>query len=63
MLDRDGPKSFAWDCVGLEKTEEWVTKNNWRVRRPRLKSFAGLSGKVQPLCGPQSSSTKEAQVT
>lgn len=63
MLGRDGPKSFAWDRVGLEKTEEWVAKSNWRVRSPRLKSFAGLPGKGQPLCGPQSSPTKEAQVT
>lgn len=43
MLDRDGPKSFAGDYVSLEKTAGGVTNSNWRVRRPRFKSFTELS--------------------
>lgn len=46
MLDRDGPKSFAGDYVGLEKTAGGVTNSSWRVRRPRFKSFTELWGSL-----------------
>lgn len=57
-------------CLGLpgfrencRREELGGDKSNWRVRRPRIKSLVGLSGKVQPLYGPQFSATKWAHIT